>query len=153
MISIAGTKENSPSGLWRALGKRVECKLSGVRIPHSPRAKRPPFGRSFCLLGLLGWIRTFAGAPSASRSGDFGDHSPLNRNRPPAGRFSLLRESLRRRISLSGCRHKLADFAEAEWRHVHIDVFALARIDHVGFVVNTNGRGASRRFIERLPSG
>ena len=29
-------QENSPSGLWRTLGKRVGCKPSGVRIPHSP---------------------------------------------------------------------------------------------------------------------
>ena len=29
--------ENSPSGLWRTLGKRVGCKPSGVRIPYSPR--------------------------------------------------------------------------------------------------------------------
>ncbi len=28
--------ENSPSGLWRTLGKRVGCKPSGVRIPYSP---------------------------------------------------------------------------------------------------------------------
>ena len=28
--------EDSPSGLWRTLGKRVECKLSGVRIPYPP---------------------------------------------------------------------------------------------------------------------
>ena len=31
-----GVLENSPSGLWRTLGKRVGCKPSGVRIPHSP---------------------------------------------------------------------------------------------------------------------
>ena len=29
--------EDSPSGLWRTLGKRVGCKPSGVRIPHPPR--------------------------------------------------------------------------------------------------------------------
>ena len=29
-------KEDSPSGLWRTLGKRVGCKPSGVRIPHPP---------------------------------------------------------------------------------------------------------------------
>ena len=29
-------QENSPSGLWRTLGKRVGCKPSGVRIPHPP---------------------------------------------------------------------------------------------------------------------
>ena len=28
--------EDSPSGLWRQLGKLVGCKPSGVRIPHSP---------------------------------------------------------------------------------------------------------------------
>lgn len=31
------TSEDSPSGLWRTLGKRVGCKPSGVRIPHPPR--------------------------------------------------------------------------------------------------------------------
>ena len=31
--------ENSPSGLWRTLGKRVGCKPSGVRIPYSPPVK------------------------------------------------------------------------------------------------------------------
>ena len=49
--------EDSPSGLWRTLGKRVGCKPSGVRIPHPP----PPdpgtasgsgvffvFARDFC---------------------------------------------------------------------------------------------------------
>ena len=38
------TQENSPSGLWRTLGKRVGCKPSGVRIPHSPPVIRnaPP---------------------------------------------------------------------------------------------------------------
>lgn len=29
--------EDSPSGLWRTLGKRVGCKPSGVRIPHPPQ--------------------------------------------------------------------------------------------------------------------
>src|SRR4051794_21375778 len=28
--------EDSPSGLWRSLGKRVGCKPSGVRIPYPP---------------------------------------------------------------------------------------------------------------------
>lgn len=28
--------EDSPSGLWRTLGKRVGCKPSGVRIPYPP---------------------------------------------------------------------------------------------------------------------
>ena len=31
-----GRLEDSPSGLWRTLGKRVGCKPSGVRIPHPP---------------------------------------------------------------------------------------------------------------------
>ena len=37
--------EDSPSGLWRSLGKRVGCKPSGVRISHPPplrpRVRRP----------------------------------------------------------------------------------------------------------------
>jgi hypothetical protein len=36
----SGGKENSPSGLWRQLGKLVGCKPSGVRIPHSPRSSK-----------------------------------------------------------------------------------------------------------------
>ena len=32
--------EDSPSGLWRTLGKRVGCKPSGVRIPHPPPPPR-----------------------------------------------------------------------------------------------------------------
>ena len=37
-LSLFGTMctEDSPSGLWRTLGKRVGCKPSGVRIPHPP---------------------------------------------------------------------------------------------------------------------
>ena len=34
--------EDSPSGLWRTLGKRVGCKPSGVRIPHPPPPPRKP---------------------------------------------------------------------------------------------------------------
>lgn len=30
--------EDSPSGLWRRLGKAVGCKPSGVRIPYPPQA-------------------------------------------------------------------------------------------------------------------
>ena len=40
--------EDSPSGLWRTLGKRVGCKPSGVRIPHPPP---PP--RNLCDSGVL----------------------------------------------------------------------------------------------------
>jgi hypothetical protein len=36
-----GTKEDSPSGLWRTLGKRVGFTPSGVRIPHPPPAEGP----------------------------------------------------------------------------------------------------------------
>ena len=136
-----------------AYGARLESALSessrGFESPILRKQNDRLSGGLFVCWGFLGWIRTFAGAPSASRSGDFGGHSPQKL----VGRISLLRESLRRRVSLSSCRHKLANFAEAEWRHVHIDVFALARIDYVGFVINANGRGASRRLIERLPSG
>ena len=34
--AIFAPQEDSPSGLWRTLGKRVGCKPSGVRIPHPP---------------------------------------------------------------------------------------------------------------------
>lgn len=43
--ALRGSREDSPSGLWRTLGKRVGCKPSGVRIPHPPqnvRTKRCP---------------------------------------------------------------------------------------------------------------
>lgn len=36
-FSRCRTLEDSPSGLWRQLGKLVGCKPSGVRIPHSPQ--------------------------------------------------------------------------------------------------------------------
>ena len=35
--------EDSPSGLWRTLGKRVGCKPSGVRIPHPPPPPRDSY--------------------------------------------------------------------------------------------------------------
>ena len=35
-------EENSPSGLWRTLGKRVGCKPSRVRIPYSPQMPHHP---------------------------------------------------------------------------------------------------------------
>ena len=34
--TLSISEEDSPSGLWRTLGKRVGCKPSGVRIPHPP---------------------------------------------------------------------------------------------------------------------
>lgn len=45
--------EDSPSGLWRTLGKRVGCKPSGVRIPHPPRS-------SPGILGIPGLFVVFA---------------------------------------------------------------------------------------------
>src|SRR3954469_22135799 len=38
---IAGALEDSPSGLWRSLGKRVGGNPSGVRISHPPHSTRP----------------------------------------------------------------------------------------------------------------
>jgi hypothetical protein len=40
-FSRCRTLEDSPSGLWRQLGKLVGCKPSGVRIPHSPQIENP----------------------------------------------------------------------------------------------------------------
>ena len=37
--SIAGALEDSPSGLWRSLGKRVGGNPSGVRISHPPQVE------------------------------------------------------------------------------------------------------------------
>ena len=42
--------EDSPSGLWRTLGKRVGCKPSGVRIPHPPPPPRDSYDS-----GVLSW--------------------------------------------------------------------------------------------------
>ena len=36
-LLVETIQENSPSGLWRQLGKLVGCKPSWVRIPYSPR--------------------------------------------------------------------------------------------------------------------
>jgi hypothetical protein len=36
-----GIPEDSPSGLWRTLGKRVGLTPSGVRIPHPPPKNVP----------------------------------------------------------------------------------------------------------------
>ncbi len=36
--------EDSPSGLWRTLGKRVGCKPSGVRIPYPPPGRTSESG-------------------------------------------------------------------------------------------------------------
>lgn len=48
-----GTLEDSPSGLWRTLGKRVGLTPSGVRIPYPPRwlAPRPFAGEQAILVG------------------------------------------------------------------------------------------------------
>ena len=37
VVSVASSTEDSPSGLWRSLGKRVGVTPSGVRIPYPPR--------------------------------------------------------------------------------------------------------------------
>ena len=54
--------EDSPSGLWRTLGKRVGCKPSGVRIPHPPRLPRHPLGggtfvfpNRLCVVACVNW--------------------------------------------------------------------------------------------------
>ena len=52
--SRAARRENSPSGLWRTLGKRVGVTPSGVRIPHSPPSD-PPCDCIWLLLARLGW--------------------------------------------------------------------------------------------------
>src|SRR6185312_14897103 len=38
--SLAEHREDSPSGLWRSLGKRVGGNPSGVRISHPPQSRR-----------------------------------------------------------------------------------------------------------------
>src|SRR4051794_104592 len=39
---VACPTEDSPSGLWRSLGKRVGLTPSGVQIPYPPPPDRPP---------------------------------------------------------------------------------------------------------------
>ena len=57
--------EDSPSGLWRTLGKRVGCKPSGVRIPHPPP---PP--RNLCDSGVLCFSPTDTTLERAVRAAD-----------------------------------------------------------------------------------
>ena len=60
--------EDSPSGLWRTLGKRVGCKPSGVRIPHPPPlAPEPIEVPGFLLLVAL---LVFPGAVGSGRPRD-----------------------------------------------------------------------------------
>ena len=75
--------EDSPSGLWRTLGKRVGCKPSGVRIPHPPP---PP--RNLRDSGVLSWReenpQTLDGAELRStspRSGARGTPASARRSR------------------------------------------------------------------------
>ena len=49
---MAADKENSPSGLWRQLGKLVGCKPSWVRIPYSPQKVKDPRLSSGVFLGF-----------------------------------------------------------------------------------------------------
>ena len=100
--------EDSPSGLWRTLGKRVGCKPSGVRIPHPPPpdpgtasgsgvfvACTPPDLRPPRVLpALMGRAAVCAGGrrparePSAPRASlGASSRSPARpRHRPPAPR-------------------------------------------------------------------
>ena len=57
--------EDSPSGLWRTLGKRVGCKPSGVRIPHPPPLTPGPVEVPGFL--LLVALLVFPGAASPAR--------------------------------------------------------------------------------------
>src|SRR5690606_40465154 len=42
---VPSDADDSPSGLWRTLGKRVGSTPSGVRIPHPPPDEGPVTGR------------------------------------------------------------------------------------------------------------
>ena len=59
--------EDSPSGLWRTLGKRVGCKPSGVRIPHPPPPDPGTASGSgvFVACGAAGVACGAAGVPGA----------------------------------------------------------------------------------------
>ena len=61
--------EDSPSGLWRTLGKRVGCKPSGVRIPHPP----PPDP------GTTSGSGVFVACGAAGVPGAFGPGRPLEK--------------------------------------------------------------------------
>lgn len=53
--------EDSPSGLWRTLGKRVGCKPSGVRIPHPPLVVMSGLCRASFSFAQGRWGETLAG--------------------------------------------------------------------------------------------
>ena len=62
-----GTLEDSPSGLWRTLGKRVGLTPSGVRIPYPPRWLAPrPFAGEQAI--LVGYENPWVWAPAAGGS-------------------------------------------------------------------------------------
>ena len=81
--------EDSPSGLWRTLGKRVGCKPSGVRIPHPPPPDPGPASGSgvFVACGA-------AGVPGAVGPDLMGRAALCARGRQPAREPSAPRASL-----------------------------------------------------------
>ena len=86
-------QENSPSGLWRQLGKLVGCKPSGVRIPHSP-----PVRNARLLCGRFCFRDRLVGCKPSPRAGVRIPHSPPVRNaRLLCGRFCF-------RNRLVGCK-------------------------------------------------
>ena len=69
--------EDSPSGLWRTLGKRVGCKPSGVRIPHPPPlAPEPIEVPGFCCL----WRCWCSRAPSGPAAREIATREPAARS-------------------------------------------------------------------------
>ena len=69
--------EDSPSGLWRTLGKRVGCKPSGVRIPHPPPLTPEPIevpGFLLLVAPLVFW------APSGPAAREIATREPSARS-------------------------------------------------------------------------
>ena len=111
LVGRIARQEDSPSGLWRTLGKRVGCKPSGVRIPHPPQASgdglsRRVVSRHFPLFAMKN--RCSAVTPRFPRRGSFqvsfrnNKRAPLRLPRTPnhrTHRFTRLREPGSRRPS------------------------------------------------------
>ena len=119
--------EDSPSGLWRTLGKRVGCKPSGVRIPHPPPLTPEPIEVPGFL--LLVALLVFPGAFGPGRPRDRHTRacgSEWSISKPARALRTLRRPSLRRRLSC--CVHwpGPAGLAAASNRAGHVAVSGLA---------------------------
>ena len=149
--------EDSPSGLWRTLGKRVGCKPSGVRIPHPPPLTPGPVEvPGFCCLWRCWCSRAPSGPaarePPASRPRREACGSEWSILKPARALRTLRRPSRRRRLSCCVHRPGPAGLAAASNRAGHVAVSGLAlpppaRLPHASFA--RSGRSRS----PPMPSG